>query len=42
MQTPNVLEVTVGDNCIDLSIIMSVYNAVNTVSRSINSFLDLT
>jgi len=34
-------ETNVTDSCFDLSIIMPVYNAVETVSRSINSFQDL-
>ena len=38
MQTSNSQEISVSDGCIDLSVIMPVYNAVETVSRSISSF----
>ena len=41
MRASDFQETNVTDSCFDLSIIMPVYNAVETVSRSINSFQDL-
>ena len=41
MQISNSKEIYAVDDCTDLSMIMPVYNAVYTISRSVNSFLRL-